>query len=424
MNKLNLQLYNFFLEHEVNRYWSEMLTIVIISVTLALVTFVIHLIVKLFLLRIIERIVEKSASIWDDTLNKYGVFKQLLRILPLAIFYYLIAIFIPVSDTPLNLMSKDYLALLRAGALIMIILTTMRASISTTDTLIEIVSKLKDDKPIKSYFQVIKIFIYLIAFVLIVSVILQKSPLILLSSLGAMTAILLLIFKDSILGLVSSVKIAGYDMVRKGDWVTISKYNVDGTVVDISLNIVKVQNFDHTISTIPTFLFNNEPFINWRGMVDSGSRRIKRSLFIDMQTIKFCDEAMIKRFQKINILKPYLESKISEVGENPSGKSINERRLTNIGTFRAYVNEYLKRHPEIESKETLLIRQKDPTDLGLPIEIYTFTKTTAWVEYENIQSDIFDHIIAAIDEFELKLYQSPSDTSFSEFSSRTRKSKY
>ena len=414
MSKLNLQLYNFFLEHEVNRYWSEILTILIISVTLALITFVIHLIVKLFLLRIIERIVEKSTSVWDDTLNKYGVFRQLLRILPLAIFYYLIKIFIPVSDTPLNLISKDYLALLRAGTLIMIILTTMRASISTTDTLIEIVSKLKDDKPIKSYFQVIKILIYLIAFVLIVSVILQKSPLILLSSLGAMTAILLLIFKDSILGLVSSVKIAGYDMVRKGDWVTISKYNVDGTVVDISLNIVKVQNFDHTISTIPTFLFSNEPFINWRGMVDSGSRRIKRSLFIDMQTIKFCDEAMIRRFQKINILKPYLESKISEIGEDPSDKSINERRLTNVGTFRAYVNEYLKRHPKIESEETLLIRQKDPTDLGLPIEIYTFTKTTSWVEYENIQSDIFDHIIAAIDEFELKLYQSPSDTSFSD----------
>lgn len=273
-------------------------------------------------------------------------------------------------------------------------------------------------RSIKGYLQVLKIVIYAIATILVIAALIDRSPLLLLSGLGALAAVLMLVFKDTILSLVASVQLNSNDMLRVGDWIEMPQVNADGDVIDIALHTVKVQNWDKTITTIPTWRLISESYRNWRGMQESGGRRIKRSLLIDQTSARFLTDAERERMRRFLLIDDYLadksaemadwNAKLVEAGRDP----VNMRRSTNIGAFRAYVQNYLENHPRIRQDMTLLVRQMQPTESGLPLEIYAFTATTAWAEYEAIQADIFDHLLAILPEFDLRLFQSPSGADF------------
>jgi len=281
------------------------------------------------------------------------------------------------------------------------------------------------DKPLTSYFQLIKILLYIVALILVLSVLLGKSPLYFLSAFGAISAILLLIFKDTILGLVASVQISANDMVHVGDWVEMPKFNADGDVIAINLNTVKVQNWDKTITTIPTYYFITDSFKNWRGMQQSGGRRIKRSVFLDAHSVKFVDPEMRERLKKYSLISNYVEKRQQEIelynssNQMDTSVLINGRRMTNIGVFRKYIENYLKNHPRINQKMTIMVRQLAMESKGIPMEIYCFTNTTAWLEYEEIQSDIFDHLYSTVSFFDLDIFQEPSGKDFTKLTGNT-----
>ncbi|WP_296271180.1 mechanosensitive ion channel family protein [Pseudomonas sp. UBA6323] len=269
-------------------------------------------------------------------------------------------------------------------------------------------------KPIKGYIQVVTIVIYAIAAILMVAALIDRSPLILLSGLGAMAAVLMLIFQDTLLSLVASVQISSSDIIRVGDWVEMPQLNADGDVIDIALHTVKVQNFDKTITTIPTKRFISDPFKNWRGMQESGGRRIKRALYLDQTSVHFLNDEEVARLRRFMLLDEYLDRKDQELQDwntklaEHGKEAVNTRRITNIGSFRAYVEHYLRHNPNVHQNMTLLVRQLSPTADGLPLEIYCFTNTVAWSAYEGIQSDIFDHLLAILPEFGLRVFQHPS----------------
>jgi miniconductance mechanosensitive channel len=283
--------------------------------------------------------------------------------------------------------------------------------------------KISKTRPIKGYLQVVKIIVYVLGGVVVLATLMQKNPLVFLGGIGAMTAIIILVFRDTILSLVASVQIASNDMIRVGDWVEMPKFNADGDVIDIALHTVKIQNFDNTITRVPTSKFIDEPFKNWRAMSESGARRIKRSIFIDKSAIRFLTDDEVERFRRFTLLSDYIEKKQNELkafNESVGAEEkVNWRRLTNIGTLRAYIVNYLRNHPKIHQNRTLLVRQLAPTPNGLPIELYVFSKDTAWVAYEGIQSDIFDHIIALLPEFDLRLFQHPMGADFMELRGRS-----
>ncbi len=268
--------------------------------------------------------------------------------------------------------------------------------------------------PLRGIFQSIKLIASIFIGLLIIATLIGKSPLLLLSGLGAMTAILMLVFKDPILGLVAGIQLSANNMLTVGDWLDMPKYRANGAVIDIGLTTVKVQNWDKTITTIPTYALISDSFINWRGMSESGGRRIKRSLMIDSSSVRFLDEEDVARLQRARLLAPYLEQKVEEVNRYNSeqqldlSSQVNGRRLTNLGTFRVYLNTFLKSHPQIHQQMTLLARQLESTPNGIPMEIYAFTTTTSWVEYEGIQGDIFDHVFAVLQEFGLRVHQVPT----------------
>ncbi|AXX84376.1 mechanosensitive ion channel family protein [Aliarcobacter skirrowii] len=263
----------------------------------------------------------------------------------------------------------------------------------------------------RTVIQGVKLVFGIVCVIYIVAILADKSPVAILSGLGAMSAVLMLVFKDTILGFSAGLQLSTNKMVQLGDWIEMPKYGADGDVIDIGLNVVKVRNFDKTITTIPTYALVSDSFKNWRGMRESGGRRIKRAIKIDLHSIKFLNEDDIKRLEKANLLAPYLKEKVNEIKSyNESNKfdlsvSINGRRLTNIGTLRAYILTYLKNHPNINKDMTIMVRQLSPNEYGIPLEIYCFTSTTVWVDYENIQSDIFDHIYSVLGEFDIKPYQ-------------------
>ena len=297
------------------------------------------------------------------------------------------------------------------------VILTVALAISSLLDLVNSVYEQRPDariRPIKGYIQVLKIAIYAVTLILIIAALFDRSPLILLSGLGAMAAVLMLIFQDTILSLVASVQISSNDVLRVGDWVEMPQLNADGDVIDIALHTVKIQNWDKTITTIPTRRFMTDPFKNWRGMQESGGRRIKRSLMLDQQSVHFLDAEQKKRLSRFKLLKDYLVTKQAEIDDwntqlAEEGKDpVNTRRITNIGTFRVYIERYLQSHPGIHQQMTLMVRQLSPTADGLPLELYCFTNTTAWLKYEGIQSDIFDHMLAILPEFGLRVYQHPS----------------
>jgi len=268
--------------------------------------------------------------------------------------------------------------------------------------------------PVQSFAQVAKLVTYIVALIVVAALILGESPFKLFAGLGAMTAVLMLVFKDPILGFVAGLQLSSNRMVGLGDWVDIPQHEASGDILEIGLTTVKVRNFDNTITTVPTQSLINDSFKNWRGMQESAGRRIKRSIFIDVNSIEFCDQEALDRYRKIDYIKDYIEAKQNEVQVyNQQTNSVNEsyvngRRLTNIGTFRAYVLAYLKNHPNINQDLTILARQLAPTESGLPIEIYAFSNDKNWANYESIQADIFDHLFAVIGEFDLRVFQKPS----------------
>jgi len=363
-----------------------------------------NFVAKKIVLRILASIITKNRFTWDNVLLERKVFHRLSHIVPALIIYYFATLF-PNYQTAIEKFAAVYILIVS----MMVIDAFLNACNDIYNTY-----EISKEKPIRGYTQVIKIFVYVIGAIVILANLIGESPLILLSGLGALSAVLMLIFKDSILGLVAGVQLAANDMVRVGDWIEMSKYHADGDVIDISLNTVKVMNFDKTITMIPSYALISDSFRNWRGMRQAGGRRIKRSVFIDTGSICFCTNEMIERFRKIHYLTDYLNGKEKEIEEHNARYGIdktmevNGRQLTNIGVFRIYVENYLKQHPNIHQSLTLIVRQLAPTEYGLPLEIYAFVNDTVWGVYESVQSDIFDHILAAAPSFGLRIFQNPT----------------
>lgn len=340
----------------------------------------------------------------------FGVIKRLSNIVPALIISSSIGL-VPGLPTALVTVIKNV-----AGGFIILTIALALGAVLEIVNLLYMRRRDAHLKPIKGYIQVIKIIIYAIASILIIATLIDRSPLILLSGLGAMAAVLMLIFQDTLLSLVASVQISSGDMIRVGDWIEMPQLNADGDVIDIALHTVKIQNWDKTITTIPTKRFISDSFKNWRGMQESGGRRIKRSLFIDQHSIHFLSEDELEHLKRFNLLDGYFDDKIDELNKwnkvhvkSSDGNTLDSRKLTNIGSFRAYIEHYIRNNPGIHQEGmTLMVRQLSPTPEGLPIEIYCFTKSTAWTVFEGIQSDIFDHLLAIAPEFNLRVYQAPS----------------
>ena len=395
-------------EEYIGQYFSQTATPFLASLSLILVVLLIsviaYLLTKHIVLRILAHYIENNKYDWDAYLLKHKVLHRLSHLLPVLIIY---------SSAPLFGSLQTLIERLGSIYLIILIVGVLNALFNAIDDIYNR-HEVARQKPIKGYLQGIKIFVFVIAGIVILSRLLGQSPLILLSGIGAMTAVVLLIFQDSILGLVAGIQLAANDMVRIGDWIEMPKYNADGDVIEITLTTVKVENFDKTITTVPPHALVKDSFRNWRGMQETGGRRIMRSIYIDSSSICFCSDEMIESYKNIEILKNYINSRYVEINEynrtheiddkNP----VNGRHMTNVGTFRAYIIEYLRNHSQIHQDMIQMVRQLPPKEHGLPIELYMFTKTTDWAEYETIQADIFDHLLAVAPLFGLRIFQSPS----------------
>lgn len=372
-----------------------------------------NLIAKRVILRVVRMLIGKTKAQWDDKLVERKVFHKLSHLAPALVFYYAAPQLVPADHLAWGQ------AILRLATVWMILAGT-RAAAAFLDVMVDVARTQKStrDKPMGSYAQVVKLLMWLAVIIVVLGILMDRSPWGLLTGLGAMTAIILLVFKDSILGFVASIQIASYDMVRVGDWVEMPKFGADGDVIEISLNTVKIQNWDKTISTVPTYAFMSDSFKNWRGMSESGGRRIKRSVSLDMGSVRFLGQEEIQQLRGIQYIEEYLAKKSEEVSAwNQEhgvdlGSPVNGRRLTNLGTFRAYMESYLRNHPQIHKDMTFLVRQLAPTSEGVPMELYVFSAEQRWAHYEAIIADIFDHLLAVIPEFGLRVYQKPSGSDF------------
>ena len=376
-------------------------------ITLVVIALLADILTKRQLVRMVHRLSSRTNQIWDDALADQGVFARVAQVVPALIFYFGLPL---IQGLPEKLVTLGQNV--ASAYAILLVSLALSALLSAVNAIYE-QYPVSSERPIKGYLQVAKIVIFILTAVLVLAVLMERSPALLLSGIGAMTAILLLIFKDTILSLVASVQLTSLDMVRVGDWLEMPQANADGDVIDIDLHTVKVQNWDKTISTIPTHKLITESFKNWRGMDQSGGRRIKRYLAIDVSSIRFLSEKEAEKFKRFALIKDYIAKKQKEIVDhnatlNGVSEEVNFRRLTNMGTFRAYVYRYLKNHPSIHQNMTLLVRQLQPTPEGLPLEIYAFTNVTDWLVYENIQADIFDHLLSIAAEFDLNMYQNPS----------------
>ena len=358
----------------------------------------------------IERLTLRSRTSWDDVLHDQEVFRRLSGLVPALIAWYGVKLLPEVGPAVELVVGRVAFA-----TIVVVVAHSLMALLSAANELYSRVPE-NANRPIKGYVQVVKIVVSIVAAVLVLSTLLDRSPLIFLSGIGAMTAVILLIFRDTILSLVASVQITGNDMVRVGDWIEMPQFGADGDVIDVALHTVKVQNWDKTITTIPTHRLISDSFKNWRFMSLSGGRRIKRALYIDIRTVRFLRDEEIDRFGEMALLRDYVQEKRHQIREHntasepPPDRNAEARRLTNLGTFRAYIEHFLQADPRIHGGMTLIVRQLPPGPTGVPIELYCFTKTTAWSEYEGVQSDLFDHFLAIAPEFGLHVFQSPSGT--------------
>ncbi len=358
-------------------------------------------------LRIIQSVALKTRVDWDDRLVQGGLFRRLAHVVPAIVIHVL---------APTAFSTEWLVTWARRGADIYAILAALATATQFLTVCHEFYQELEVARrfPIRVYVQVVKILLAATAIVLCISVALGQPPLLLLSGLGAMTAVLLLISKDSIQGLLAGIQLVSNDLVRPGDWIEMAQYGADGDVEDITLLTVKVRNFDNTITSIPSYALVSQSFKNWRGMKESEGRRIKRSILVDISSVQFCTREMIEGLMRIDLIRDYLRDKSSEMEEHNLGRSadvseiLNGRRLTNLGVFRQYAISYLRAHQQVNQDLTLMVRQLQPTEHGVPLQLYTFSLEKRWVPYEGIQSDIFDHLFASLHRFGLRAYQMPS----------------
>jgi miniconductance mechanosensitive channel len=378
---------------------------------LLLATWLSNVLAQSLLVRAIRRALRTLPDYWYEALVGHRVFRKLAHAAPALVVYYGLDL---ITGVPPGV---KVVAQSVAGTYV--VLTVAMAFGRLMDAFGAVYESANPERaqarPIKGYLQLVKIGIAVIAAILMIATLFNRDPLLLLSGLGAMTAVLMLVFKDTLLSLVASMQLSGNDMLRVGDWIEMPQLNADGDVIDISLHTVKVQNWDHTITTIPTWRLISESFKNWRGMSESGGRRIKRSLYIDKTSVRFLGDAERKRMERFALLGDYLARKQAEIDAHneklrASGQDpVNARNVTNLGTFRAYVEAYLRAHPRIHHQGmTLMVRQLQPEPTGLPLQLYCFTTTTVWTEYEGIQADIFDHLFAILPEFGLRVFQQPT----------------
>lgn len=384
---------------------------VILMVLLVAVLYVIDYIFRRILLITVSKLVSKSKTVFDDYLFKHKVFKYFVHIISITVIRFFIPIiFIGFPQwTSVAIKLTDVVMIITIGVFANGIVRTIRDYLRTKKAFV--------DKPLDSYAQVVAIFIFFVCGIIVFTTLTGKSPYAFLISLGAASAVLMLVFKDTILGFVASVQVSANDMVRVGDWVEMPKYGADGDVLSINLNTVKVQNWDKTITTVPTYAFISDSFKNWRGMQESGGRRIKRSIYLKMNSFRFLEEEDLEKFKKYRLLKDYVLQKEKEIEKHNKGIeaefiSANVRRLSNVGMFRVYVNNYLKEVEGVNKDMTIMVRQLAPTPHGLPMEIYCFTNDIRWLYYEGIVADIFDHLLTIVREFDLEVFEEPTGADF------------
>ncbi len=405
--ELRLQLTDWLSQWGINSVPSDGTSTSIMLLASLILALLAYLFVRRGVVRAMNVVIQRSRVSWDDIFMSHRVLEKLAYVVPALV----LSLLVPMALAEYHLLSSLASRLLSVAIVVLLV----RAIFSAFDAANEIadVNLVSRRLPIKSFVQLFKLFLFFVAIIISISVLANQSPLIFLSGLGVATGLVMLVFRDTILGFVAGIQLAANRMVSPGDWIQMDKYGADGAVEEVSLTTVKVQNWDKTITMIPAYVLVSDAFKNWRGMSESGGRRIKRSVLIDIDTIGFLSEEDELRLSKINHLKTYLSDKQSELSQHNAtvvdpDSPVNRRKLTNIGTFRAYMLAYLKQHPQIHQDMTLLVRQLASSKEGVPIEIYIFTNDTRWAVYEDIQADIFDHIFAILPEFNLKAFQAPS----------------
>lgn len=369
-----------------------------------------NVITKRWILLWLHDLTQKTETEWDNYLVEHHILERLSHLSPAVILYVAAPVMLPYSKS-LQLLLRQLVFLYSVVAIAWVLLGMISAAVTISRKM-----ESTKDKPFESYAQLARGLVWLLAAIIIVSSLLGRSPFAVIGGLGAFTAVLMLIFRDSILGFVASVQIMSLDLVRKGDWIEIPKYKIDGSVIGFSLTTIKVENWDKTISTVPAYTLVSDSFKNWRGMYDVGARRVVRSIAIDIYSIKFLDEALLERLKKIQIIQTYLNQKLEDIAEYNELKKFdmsslaNGQRLTNIGVFRAYLDAYLRRHPKVDQDMACLVRQLAPSSQGICLQLYFFSREIRWDLYEGLTAELFDHIIAVLPEFDLRVYQHPGGT--------------
>ena len=380
---------------------------------LLLVAFGMDFICRFILLRVVTALVKRTRVTWDDILLDRSVLVHLSRMVaPLVLSITLPMAFDGVQSVTLTLIGR-----LCHILILVTFLSFVNSLLKAIYTVYSAQERFRD-RPLKGLLQTVQVALWFVGGIVVIALLLDKSPLSLLAGLGASAAVLMLIFKDSIMGVVSGVQLSANDMLKVGDWIAMPKYGADGTVIEVTLNTVKVRNWDNTITTIPPYLLVSDSFQNWRGMTESGGRRVKRSVNIDMNSVRFCTPQMLDKYRRIKLLADYIDQTEQVIKaynaeqEIDNSVLVNGRRQTNLGVFRAYLSAYLHNLPGVRDDMTLLVRHLQPTDHGIPIELYFFTRTTEWGAYEKIQADVFDHLLAIVPEFDLCVFQSPTGADF------------
>jgi miniconductance mechanosensitive channel len=418
MYELNQYLYELLLRVSKTEEIAQMVSTTTVGLIIFIVAFIALLLVKRILVNIAHKFAHKTKTEWDDILLKNKFFLWIAHFMPASIIYFSSGFAEPFYPGVVSMAAK-----IGEVYYMVAIVFTLNAFLSSINEIYNKSFKFANERPIAGFIQLLKIFIYFIAFLTFISIVFDRDLMKLLTGLGAMAAVLMLIFKDSILGFVAGVQISMNNMVKIGDWIEMPTRGADGSVIELSLVTVKVENWDRTISHIPTYALISESFINWKGMEQSGGRRIKRSINIDMNSVKFCNREMLEKFEKFRLIQDYVIKKQEEIDafneklQVPPDQHFNGRKQTNLGVFRKYLEEYLHKHPMVNNDMTFLIRHLQPSDKGIPVEVYVFCKDKRWPVYESIQADIFDHIIAILPEFELKIFQTPSGTDLTSLAS-------
>ncbi len=385
-------------------------TLIIIGIIL--LAYFVLIITKKIILSVVNKIIKRTKTKYDDILLNKKFLNRLAYIAPLLVFHSFFHLVPSVEHTFKNIIE----------AIIAVLVIVSISSLFTSFNEIWEKEERHKDRPIKGYLQIVSIIVFIVGGIVTVGILTNQDPLTLLTGIGALTAIILFVFRDTILSFIASIQITSYDMVRIGDWIEVPSLNIDGDIMDIALHTIKVRNFDKTVSIFPTHKLVEVSFKNWRGMQEMGGRRIKRPIYIDLSSVKFCNDEMLNKFEKFDLISEYVKSKRHEIEKYNLEKSvtteelINGRRLTNIGTFREYIKAYLRSREDIHKGLTFLVRQLAPGPNGIPIEIYVFTSTTDWIPYEEIQADIFDHFFAVVSMFELGIYQNPTGKDFNKIS--------